>query len=391
MPIVGFEVNLSDALKGLPRIAKLHKGSKKIERKRADGSIYETVGKDLDYFRIEFEPEYAYLADDWRAMYGDKPTHFEPVLLNADTMPDALDYWKEEWTATTMLRRCDGNKQHIWYDNISGRYEHTPRSCVTQCGCKAIARVNLILPDFITQTGVLGYVVLQTTSEEDIRTLIKRLSAVQVTYGTLRGVPFSFYRRNKDTTAPEMNGKARTGKRIKVTRSLIDVAVDPEFTRQRLIGALAGVQQQLPASRTSVDISTEDARRMLGSGENRRIGAETAYNADTRDANTADEHEAHSMTETTQTGAQGENPAILKTSPVGEMTIKRKDANSKPYAVIAGVTFFSGELLRAAGFDMTSSEWKTPGKYPFPDGVKVVVGYHMDGDYKVPASVEIVD
>lgn len=98
-----------------------------------------------------------------------------------------------------------------------------------------------------------------------------------------------------------------------------------------------------------------------------------------------------SAPETPQTGAQGENPAILKTSPVGEMTIKRKDANSKPYAVIAGVTFFSGELLRAAGFDMTSSEWKTPGRYPFPDGVKVVVGYHMDGDYKVPASVEIVD
>lgn len=278
MPIKRFMVEVEDELKGLPVLGKLHKGAPKEKRTNAAGKEYEVVGRDLDYFRVEFGEEYKHLNDAWVKLYGAKPRKLDNVILNADSLADAVDFWKEEWTATIMLKRCDEEKQRIWYDKISGRYEHTPRACaMPKCGCKQILRVNMVMPEFIAETGVLGYITLQSTSEEDLRTLIKRLTAVSATYGTLRGIPFSFYRVQRQTSAPktDKDGK-RTGERMSVKRWMVDVQVNPDFTRQHLLDAMTVAKPRaLPApmvTATLPDISTSDARSLLGAGNNRRLG-----------------------------------------------------------------------------------------------------------------------
>lgn len=240
MPIHGL---IPEAPKGsgLPRIGKFHKGLPKTVKTNAKtGETYEVVGRDTDYFRVTFSEGYEYLMPLFQSLYGDKPRSL-PVKINADTVGECFDFWREEWDAAeTLLHRCDGKEQVVTYNKTTGYFEQNKHLCAApQCKCASVARLELILPAFFEVTGVLGTFTLETHSEQDMRTLYARLSSFQAMIGSLRGVPFHLYREARQTGAPVLEGKKRTGKRIKVGRAMLDIQIAPDFVKENLIPALA--------------------------------------------------------------------------------------------------------------------------------------------------------
>lgn len=295
MPIKGLTTEATFG-QGLPPIARLYKGAEKETRSGKDGKEYQTVGKDLDYFRVEFEPQFEHLRPLWLELYGEQPTEFQGVFLAAGTVDEAFASWKEEWnSAGTLIHRCDGEKQAQWWNESIQTYSRAAIRCASpadpytgqvtdhKCDCKNVGRLSLILPEFIQAAGVFGTVSVVTHSLFDILTVYRYLADIQRMYGRLNGVPFIFGRAKKEISAPKQvkrNGEYVKDGRIKVTKSLFYLHVEPEFTQQRLLPALAdspalGAPRPIDPSTGEIRVrDVEDAKRRLGAGdpEQRRFG-----------------------------------------------------------------------------------------------------------------------
>lgn len=263
MPITGL-TNQTTFGSGLPRIATLYKGDEKPEAGNRPG-------KDLDYFRIEFEPEYELLCPVWTEMYGDTPDWLGNVFVAHETVDEAFGTWKEEWTATALLHRCDGENQVLSYDLSIGQYIKAKLPCAKTCGCKPTGRLNLVFPDFIEATGALGYITITTHSINDILTIHRYLSDIEKMHGKLTGVPFNFGRKPSEISVPKPKGKP--GERMKVTRSLLYLHVTRNFTLHTLLPQLAsGVKPGTVAPVSSEGVLPEgEAKRLLGGGDTRRV------------------------------------------------------------------------------------------------------------------------
>lgn len=296
MPIIGLTTQ-TQAGAGLPIVARLYKGSEKQEMQRG-GRTVETVGKDLDYFRVEFEPQFAHLAELWNEMYGPEPREFAPIFLASSTVDEAFSTWKEEWGAAgTLLHRCDGEQQVQHWNAAAGVYSKARIACASpvnpatgaptnpQCKCKSVGRLSVVLPEFVQESGVLGYVSIVTHSLNDILTVYRYLSDIQRLYGRLTGVPFVFGRADKEVSAPKQvkrDGGYVVDGRMKTTKSLFYIHVAPDFARQQMLigitgaGAAAGLpsgQAEMVDGETGEIISVDEARQLLGSGGgSRRIG-----------------------------------------------------------------------------------------------------------------------
>lgn len=281
---------------GLPRIARLYKGAEKPETGNKPGA-------DLNYFRVEFEPQYTWLEEAWEALYGDKPTQFGRVFLAHNTLHEAFPTWKEEWSATAMLHRCDGRTQTCHYDVASSSYSHKPVACavngVPACKCKPVGRLNLILPDLIEATGVMGFVSISTHSLNDILTISSYLNDIVCMAHKLTGIPFVFGRAQESISVPKPNGKP--GERLRVQKSLLYIQVDPDYTLSQLLPMLAQPQPLLPAGESMV-ITAPDKPRLLQSPastkpddhwthDTKRIAAFLKWSQDTLELN-----EAHVLT-----------------------------------------------------------------------------------------------
>lgn len=280
MPIKGLTDETSIG-SGLPIIARLYKGEEKPEGGNRPG-------KDLDYFRVEFEPQFEYLRKDWEALYGEHPREFPRAYFAAPTVDEAFQAWKEEWTATVLLHRCDGESQVQWWDANAGAYFRSKKPCAApQCGCKATGRLNLILPDFLEVTGILGYIALTTHSVNDILTLYRYLNDIQRMYGQLNGVPFVFGRAKRVISVPKKDKNANgRGDRMRTSKSLLYIHVTGDFALNRLLPAMASAAPITPALSESA-IDAETGRKLLGQGNGaRRIGGETPNGGAKADTNT---------------------------------------------------------------------------------------------------------
>lgn len=252
---------------GLPRIARLYKGAPKPENGRQPG-------KDLNHFRIEFELQYADLSAIWTELYGDKPTEFAGIMLAGNTVDDVYDFWYEDWTATTLLHRCDGEEQHKWWNKEAAMYQTSRIACAKDgqqpCACKMIGRLEFFIPEFVDATGVLGKISATTHSTSDVLTTYKYLRDMQALYKGLSGVPFVFGRAPRTMSVP--NPK-KAGERMNVTKSLFYLHVTADFTRQRLLPAMAATLE-LPAGTAPALPSGEDTPPTvrMGAGKDRRIG-----------------------------------------------------------------------------------------------------------------------
>lgn len=243
MPIKRITEGLS-AADGLPRLATLRKGAPKTEGKL----------RDLDYFRPHWDEKFLRFAPIFKDLYGEKPKEFVNVYLAAPTASESFEYWMEEHTETTVLHRCDGEEQHLWYNPDAGIYmrakvkclqvaheeciEQKHLDCPGGCACKPSGRLKVILPEFWEQTGVLGYFEFITGSWYDITTIIKHLAwveqkLIEFDLGTLDGIPFVIGREPKQISRPMENGK-----RAKMKKNLLYIRVNEDFGKYRFLPAL---------------------------------------------------------------------------------------------------------------------------------------------------------
>lgn len=239
----------------LVKLGSLFKGDEQETRRNDAGKEYKIFGKDLKHFRIAFEPEYEHLYEAWEEMYGDAPKEFHDVFIAQGTVDEAFGTWKEEYSAIGLLHRCDGEHQVRSYQTAGedkGYWTDAKISCATSCGCTNVGRLNLIFPEFIQETGALGYISVTTHSIHDIITIHKMLTDMfkirQRSGHDLTGMPFVFGRREKEITTPIVVDGARTGGRRKNTKSLLFIKPTEDFTRAVLLPAMTAPQLSQPTT-----------------------------------------------------------------------------------------------------------------------------------------------
>lgn len=282
MPIKSLMTPLEHASAGLPRVGGIHKGGPKRKKKKGDREI-EIFGEDLDHFRLTLEPGYENYADVLQQIYGEKPDNLL-VMVNGDKASDGWDAWHEDYGpsgtaqdkgAITLLRRCDGDEMHLWYDTISGYHRDWRKGCENKiCGCKPVGRLNVLLPEFSMHTGVLGYFTLQTHSQIDIRLIHARLVSAEVTFQGLRGVQFRLFRQLTDLNVPEVRDGKRTGKKMTTKKHMLEMLVQPSFVKANLLPMLNYHREALPESTGEVvDMPDTETVRAQLAGDRRRIGS----------------------------------------------------------------------------------------------------------------------
>lgn len=288
MPIIGLTDREEGFGSGLPLIGRLHKGAPKEEVTRQNGTTYTKFGKDLEYFRVTFEPGYEWLESTWVEMYSENPDWFNNVFLCGDTVDEAFPTWNEEWNAQgAMLHKCDGENQVAQWNG--SMYITAKVSCIkgrdatgkqTGCGCKQTGRLMIAIPEFIEATGVFGQFMVTTHSINDIVAVYKILKGIEKKIGRVSGIPFSFGRAPQEISAPKqekINGSYQVNGRVNVTKSLFVLYPDPTYTREILLPQMT--QIALPAPKTEIapaqPVDIEVVKRTLGSGSIRMVGRDT--------------------------------------------------------------------------------------------------------------------
>ena len=219
-----------------PQIGILHKGAPKTTHQRDDGSEYTKVGKDLDHFRLEAEPDVLKVFTD---AFGEAPREI-PVYLRTAKAIDSFDANNEEFDSTGLKRRCDGEfllgerfgdrnkpfepeKWHAYTD-----YDERP--CYkANGGCKCTERgyLRFIIPQ-LAEAGHLGEILFTFGSIYDIHEIYANLMAFE---GDARQCRFLLRRVQKKITAsiPGNAKKKTSAKRMKVDKWMVQIIPEPQF------------------------------------------------------------------------------------------------------------------------------------------------------------------
>ena len=205
MPIKG----LTDRGMAFPEIGQIRKGAKKGGNR---------PGKDLTYFRVEFDEREKMATEKFLSIYGLEPTAIR-IILPFDEIDRMWDAWLEAYTAGRMVARSDG--EFITYqidtktgdilvrnglnvntgkqaqhpdDNIAGYdYKNNPVTF------KPSGRLKIIIPDLERA----AYVTVLTTSMHDIANISDQLRAFQeLNNGVIKGIPFILRRRPRKFPSP---------------------------------------------------------------------------------------------------------------------------------------------------------------------------------------------
>jgi hypothetical protein len=211
MPIKG----LTDRTASFPKLGILRKGAPKTGNR---------PGQDLDYFR--FDTADTELKTAFTEIYKEQPREIN-VFLPYKTTEQNFSSWMEEWAASSLLRRCDGENQVIWLDDNKRTYSKGRKACLGcdgKTGCKPSGRLSVVIPELKR----LGYVEVQTHSKWDIMGLTENLVAIEQATGDLRGIPFKLCRRQRNISTPRDNGRAR------VDKWLLTLEVSPQWSSKVL-------------------------------------------------------------------------------------------------------------------------------------------------------------
>lgn len=274
MPIKGLT---KDTQAQVIRLGKLRKGAPKETNR---------PGRDLEYFRVTFEPEYEFLADAFAALYGDKPDRFENIWLLQPDIDDAFPTWLEQWQGAQLVNRCDGEYKVTHWDsqhNIMNTFKTACTCDPKDRACKQVGRLNVVLGDLMQETGIFGVFTVETHSVHDILSLYGCLETIKNVYGRIHGVPFTLGRSKKQITRPvtDKNGKPN-GKRAKMTKSLLYLTIGEEFAKEEMVAILSGAKPAPALLSGDSDtepvpaIDVETAKQLLtGSDKPRRVGAQS--------------------------------------------------------------------------------------------------------------------
>ncbi len=259
--------NLTDRGLAFPQIGVIRKGSPKQKKQNADGSEYSIQGKDLKFFRVEFDEAEDKARKAFVEKYGN-----EPVFMNATFPFNEIDRvwsaWLEAYTSNRLIARSDGEIIIYWREGkeklvkdglatvtremkiwrkvealnteplVIQLKEGQPvpyvenmvfhRTEKTLCEAKPVGRLRVVIPEL----NRLGYLLLQTTSMNDIIALggpdSGELGAIKMLCDQLHlplaGVPLILRRKPKEIAYTD--GK---GKQSRMTRWLVHIEADPEY------------------------------------------------------------------------------------------------------------------------------------------------------------------
>jgi len=226
-----------------PRFKSLGKLKKGESKDAARGRM----PQDLDHFRFDSPDPLVIKA--FHDAYGEEPRIIQPVYVQGRNLEEAFSSWRETYTQSNILKlRCDGEN---WVDWIEGpRTRHGSRPCefdckdvenkCPECEVKPVGRLELILPE-LWKAGHIGTVTLITHGWHDISEIASKLVAAE----PLDGKPFTLWREDERIGAPNL----KTGKRMKVTKSLVHIQLTDEFLRGEFEAAQVRAREALlPAS-----------------------------------------------------------------------------------------------------------------------------------------------
>lgn len=231
MPIKG----LTNRQLAFPEIGSIRKGAAKEEGKNMPG-------RDLTYFRVEFDEREVEAAAKFKAAYAEKPTEIN-IVLPFNDIPAMWDAWYEAYVAGRMIARSDGefftylvdhktgeqlvkNGQPITpHRDIVGEYT-TQRGKVEKIQMKPTGRLKVIIPELQR----LAYLTVHTTSIYDIANISSQLEAIaHINGGRIAGVPLVLRRRPKKISTPTATGRAR------LTKWMLSIEADPEYVKAKLV------------------------------------------------------------------------------------------------------------------------------------------------------------
>ena len=240
MPIIG----LTTQGASFPQIGVLRKGAPAVQKQGQRGT-YNTFGADLDHFRFDTDDDEALAA--FVATYGSEPKAIN-VYLPFPSTEQNFESWRENWGASGLNRRCDG-QTCVMQRGRDGRYVRGDSAC--WCAqqpegtkkdllCGPVGRLKVIIPELRR----LAYVTVLTHSLHDIRSLHEQILAIELMNGTLQGVPFVLRRAPREISTPRGEGQ-----RARVTKHLLSIEAAPRWVGLQLTAmeAAMGAAPQLTA------------------------------------------------------------------------------------------------------------------------------------------------
>src|SRR5262245_44326383 len=255
MPIKG----LTDRGPQFRQIGILRKGEEKTGN---------APGKDLDYFRFVTEDEDA--AASFLEEFGPEPKAIR-IFLPFPTKNQNFEAWQEEYTFGAIQHRCDGERTVMWRDKKGDC--HFDKEDQKDCpgGCVETMRLKVVIPAL----NRLAFVIVTSTSLNDIIHLDEQLDALEGGRGSLQGIPLVLRRSAHNISTPEMKGKERTGKRVRREKSLLSIEPEKEWAqlvleaqKRAAMAALTGAsigQLALPGA-----VTDDPSEYGLGESDNER-------------------------------------------------------------------------------------------------------------------------
>ena len=232
MPIKG----LTNRKLSFPEIGQIRKGAPKGDKGQ--------LGKDLTYFRVEFDEEETKAAAVFNKIYGSEPNAIN-ILIPFNDIGQVFDAYLEAYTAGRMVARSDGEKFIYLIDTKTGEVvvkNGIPLRAYTegmsvgsyqdqkgkdvQIYCKTVGRLKVVIPELQR----LAYMTVMTSSKHDISNLDAQLNALkQVNEGIIAGIPMVLRRRPKKISTPKADGT-----RARYTKWMLSIEADPEWVKHKL-------------------------------------------------------------------------------------------------------------------------------------------------------------
>ena len=226
------------AIKGIgggqafPQIGKIKKGSKKTTNR---------PGKDLDYFRMEFNKGEEQSQSIFFNEFGEQPAEMD-VLLPL-RMEDTWSYWLEGYARGRMVAKSDGEKFLFMRDeqmNVivrEGMCVHTGDEIMymgmrgreqTVCGSimKPVGRLKVVVPQLMRR----AYLELKTTSYNDCVNLDRQIRSIYAMEELMGGIPLVLKRMPHMVTVPGNGGQS-----FRKEMYLISIEPKQEWVRWKML------------------------------------------------------------------------------------------------------------------------------------------------------------
>lgn len=286
MPIAG----LTDRGLAFPQIGVIRKGAPKLQN---------APGRDLTYFRVEFDAARPDLAEKFKAAYPPEPRRLNVVFPFNDFDRQVQIYY-EAYNKGRMVARAgvvhgldpqqnyyliklhhktgevlaragywvsgDRNGQPAIYDTGTPEYSMSYRDKNGQekkhaVYCKPITRIKLVIPEL----GELAYVLLKSSSIYDAINLSEQLAALwEITRGSWAGVPLVLERKPSQVLCPDENGNRSYREKWLLSIQALPAWSEAKLLAMRkasmLLAAGNPVQVALPASEVHEENEEDDDR-----------------------------------------------------------------------------------------------------------------------------------